>query len=128
MRALIFSLALLGGCAASKKDRTVLFTENGLRSAEAVWDTAYHTKLEYCQSRHEPKTEGAEKCFGPWYDADAQVSAVVKKAAELLRLYWEARARGEEPSWLDVVQQVAAMVASLPPDARAFFERVQGAE
>lgn len=117
-------LLLVGGCA--RADLATVYTEDGVRAAEQVWDASYRERLAYCQAQYKPKTPEAEECFGGWYDGDAHVETAVGSIVGILRAYWLARASGGSPSWAEVATQVAAIVNELPPEARAVFQRVKG--
>lgn len=114
----------LAGCARS--DLATVYTEDGVRAAEGVWDSGYRERLAYCQAQYEPQTPEAEECFGGWYDADAEVEKAVGSVVAILRAYWVARAAGESPSWSEVAAQVQSILSDLPPEAGAIFSRVKG--
>lgn len=124
--ALAVLAAATSGCATARRDRLAVFTEQGLTAAEERWHTNYWRRLEDCRSRFEARTPEAEACFGPTYDRDAQVGVFVRASVALLRAYWVARAAGESPDWRLVMTQIAELAADLPPEAREYFERVQG--
>lgn len=104
----------------------MVYTEFGLLEAEKTWDAFYHEKAEECGSKHEPETPEMETCFGGVYDADAKVAEAVQVAVALLRGYWTARAAGEDPDWSKVATRVQALIEDLPPQARGYFERIEG--
>jgi len=115
-------LVALSGCA----NMAAVYTENGLDAADSVWDAYYRDRLAYCQQHHAAGTPGAVSCFGPTADADDAVGVAVETAVGLLRGYWVARAAGEHPDFAQVLGQVNAIVADLPPEARQIFQRVKG--
>ncbi len=119
--ALVFSLV---SCAAS--DRSLVYTEEGLRAAEQTWHAFYMEKADDCESKFEPKTPAMEECFGNVYDADAAVADAVRTAVGLLRSYWIARAQGENPDWPATIRRVVQLFETLPPEAREYFDRVKG--
>lgn len=121
---LLLALVSISACAAS--NRAMIYTEEGLRGAEQGWDAAYNTKADRCEGMHEPKTPEMEACFGKTYDADAAVAKVVKTSVALLRSYWRHRAAGEKPDLAQVLKEIQALVADLPPEARQYFDRVRG--
>lgn len=123
--AMAITIALgLAGC--HRADLATVYTEEGVRAAEGVWDSAYRERLAYCQAQYAPKTAEAEECFGDWYDADADVETAVGAVVASLRAYWVARAAGGSPSWIDVAAQVQSILADLPPEAAEIFSRVKG--
>lgn len=125
-RLLLLIVILIAGCANALADRGVVFTEQGLTAAEGFWDQRYYAVLEACSEEHEPRTPEAEACFGPTYDADQKVGAAVLAAVTTLRLYWAARAAGQNPDWGATAAAVAKILRDLPPDARQYFERIKG--
>ena len=123
MRRLLCVLAfvlvfLVAGCA----NRAALYTEQGLVAAERVWAAEYSRRLEACEAKHEPLTPGAEQCFGPTYDLDAEISVGVRAAVVALRTYWTARAGGGNPSWREAMDRVRAILDALPPEVREQFK------
>jgi hypothetical protein len=124
MRRIAILLLLVSACAAA--DKATVYTENGLRAGEQAWDGHYRSEATRCEQLHEPETPEMEACFGHTYDADAKVATAITTAVALLRAYWAARAAGEQPDWKAVAQQVTAIIEALPPEARAYLERVKG--
>lgn len=122
---LVFAL-LLGCASAQRADRALVYTEQGIEAAEQLWDAHYRGRLAYCKARHAPGTDGARECFGPTYEVDARVGAAVHAAVAALREYWHARANGGAPSWADTVRQVRLLLQGLPPEARDYFDRIEG--
>lgn len=122
-RFLIFLLPLVG-CAAM--DRASVYTEGGVEAAEKGWDRHFHERADECESKFEPKTPAMEGCFGDTYDADAAVERGVRSIVALLRVYWTARAAGESPDWGATLSQVVKIIDDLPPEAKAFFDKVRG--
>jgi hypothetical protein len=123
-RNLTIALLLCFGCAHG--NRAALYTEDGLRAAESAWDAYYRAEAARCERLHEPRTPEMEACFGNTYDADGRVGTAVQSAVSLLRAYWAARAAGGRPDLQALLQQVAAIVRDLPPEARAYFDKVKG--
>lgn len=115
---------LFMGCAASNK--ALIYTEEGLRSAEQGWDAYYNAEADRCEALYEPKTPDMEACFGKTYDADAVVGKVVESAIASLRSYWRRRAAGEQPDLAQVLRELGALIDDLPPEARTYFDRVRG--
>ena len=107
-------------------DRVMVLTEAGVRAAEAQWDAHYYQVLKSCSDRFPAGTEEAKTCFGPTYEANKKTEAAVITVVTALRLYWTARAAGEDPDWKRTAAQIASVVGDLPPDVRQYFERVQG--
>lgn len=114
------------GCAHQAQNKAALYTEEGLRGAEQGWDTYYNSEADRCEKLHEPQTPEMEACFGQTYDIDAQVAKVVESAVALLRAYWRRRAAGEDPDLSQVLSEIQALVDDLPPEAKAYFDRVKG--
>lgn len=123
---LALAFILIIGCTTALRDRGAIYTEEGLRAAAMEWDAHYDRKLAECASKYEPESEGAERCFGPTYDADADVAASVYTAVMVLRTYWAARAAGKSPDFKSVALEVAKILAGLPPEVRQYFDRVKG--
>lgn len=113
-------------CVVSCANAAMLYTEQGLEAADAVWDQHFYATLDECSSKHAAGTDGARACFGPTFEADRKVEHVVTSVVTLLRTYWIARAAGADPDWRETARRVAELVASLPPEARGVFDRVKG--
>jgi hypothetical protein len=126
MIAVLGLLAALMAAGCAHADRAMLVSESGLTAAEARWDAEYHRRLDVCAAKCEPMTPCAEQCFGPTYDADAKVNVVIGSVVTMLRVYWTARAAGEQPDWLETARAVAKALDALPPEAREYFDRVRG--
>ena len=122
---LVLLVVAFVGCA-GRADKTLVYTEEGIRAAEQAWDSYYRAKADDCRSKFKPKTPEMERCFGKTYEADLAVAKALRSVVALLRGYWVARAQGEDPDWFEVVQEVDRIVRDLPPEARQFFEKVRG--
>ena len=124
--AFAIGLILFAGCTVAGRDRSVVYAEEGFVAAERQWHLRYNERLGQCAEAYPPGSEGAEECFGSYYDADAHVETAVKTVVSLLRAYWVARAAGKSPDWAEVAAQVTKIIRDLPPEARQYFERVKG--
>lgn len=116
----------IASCSRPLADRATVFTEMGFTAAEQQWDAVYWERLRYCRSVAAPRTPEAEQCFGAYVAADTKVETAVRTAVALLRAYWTARAAGKQPDWRVVADRVAGIVRDLPPEARQYFEWIQG--
>lgn len=123
--AFVISLSLLGCSALAGK--ATIYTEQGVRLAAEQWDVAYYDQLNFCQEKFPVKgSPEAEKCFGAYFDADGKVATAVRSIVALLRTYWLARSKGMSPDWAETAKQVLAILDDLPPEAREYFDRVEG--
>jgi hypothetical protein len=116
----------VGSCSCAAANKVAVYTENGLRAGEQAWDGHYRTKAEHCEKLHEPETPEMEECFGKTYDANEKVGTAIQSAVALLRAYWTARAAGDQPDWGKVIEEVQKIIDDLPPEAKAYFDKVRG--
>ena len=125
-RVLLALLPFFLTCGCAHVDKTMVYTEAGLRAAESSWDAAYNAKADECEKKYEPQTPEMEECFGPIFDADEKVEIALESSVALLRSYWVARAAGEKPDLMKVLREISKIVKDLPPEAKRYFDKVKG--
>lgn len=126
MRAIAISFVfLLSACSASFYARTAVYTENGLRVGNEVWDEHYNEKLEECKEVAEPETPEAEKCFGKTFDQNKKIGIALESSVAVLRTFWAAYAAGQDPKNLrEILGELPLIVNDLPDE---FFKGIKKA-
>lgn len=102
-----------------------LQAETGLRAAEKVWHTRYLAQADLCAAIADPRSAEMEACFGTYFDTNAKVETAVRSAVSILRAYWAARAAGDNPDAMKAARDIAAILDSLPDEAREVFDRIK---
>lgn len=120
-----FLLSFVLGCA-GRLDPAAVYTEGGIEAAGQEWVRDYNAKADECERLHAPESPEMEECFGAWYDAHVKALEAVKYTRAVLIGYWTARAAGEKPDLLAVLRDIQAAFDALPPEAKAYFDRVKG--
>ncbi len=124
-----FVLSLgLPSCAHFLEDRGVLYTERGLIAASLQWHHHFNRELQRCMAQYPEGGPDARDCFVDTFTTDQAVNKVGYAAVVLLREYWTARAQGELVDHAEVSRQIAALIDTLPSEARGYFYRVKGTQ